>query len=95
MKLFYFIVRWARSGIRGGVFLLRFLYGFELPRGSIIGENVVFNHRGLGTTVSSNSTIGDNTRLEHHVTLGVRNPGDKITISRQTGAGNCEIRRTG
>lgn len=40
----------------------------------------------MGTVISSNSAIRDNTRLEHHVTLGIRNPEDKITIGR-----NCYI----
>ena len=70
----------------GGVFLLRVMYGFELPRGAKIGENVEFNHRGMGTVISSNATIGNNTMLEHHVTFGVRHPGDRITIGS-----NCYI----
>ncbi len=85
MKLYYFIYKWSRYGF-GGVFLLRFIYGFECPRKAIIGENVEFNHRGMGTVVSSNSMIGDNTRVEHHVTLGIRHSGDRIIIGK-----NCYI----
>lgn len=40
----------------------------------------------MGTVISSNSVIGDNTYVEHHVTLGIRNKGDHITIGS-----NCYI----
>ena len=61
------------SKISGGVLLLRVLYSFELPRGAKIGKNVEFVHRGLGTVISSLCEIGDNCRIQHHVTIGVRN----------------------
>lgn len=76
----------GKNKYSGGVFLLRFMYGFELPRGARIGENVKFNHRGMGTVISSNSVIGNNTLLEHHVTLGIRHSGDRINIGS-----NCYI----
>lgn len=85
MKLFYFIYNWSRK-FKGGVFLLRVLYGFECPRKAKIGENVTFEHRGLGTVVSSNAIIEDNVTIQHHVTLGIKNADDRIIIHE-----NCFI----
>lgn len=85
MKLFYFIYNWSRK-FKGGVFLLRVLYGFECPRKAKIGRNVNFEHRGMGTVVSSNAIIGDNVTIQHHVTLGIKNDDDRIIIGE-----NCFI----
>ena len=85
MRLFYFIYNWSRK-FKGGVFLLRVLYGFECPCKAKIGENVTFEHRGLGTVVSSNAIIEDNVTIQHHVTLGIKNADDRIIIHE-----NCFI----
>ena len=88
MRLFYFIFNWSRK-LKGGVFLLRVLYGFECPRKAKIGENVNFEHRGLGTVISSNAIIEDNVTIQHHVTLGIRHANDRIIIRE-----NCFIGAT-
>ena len=85
MRLFYFIYNWSRK-LKGGVFLLRVLYGFECPRKAKIGKNVNFEHRGLGTVVSSNAIIEDNVTIQHHVTLGIKDADDRIIIGE-----NCFI----
>lgn len=70
-RVFNFVLRWARK-YPGGVFLLRFIYGFDLPKKAVIGKNIRFNHRGLGTVISANARIEDNIWIEHHVTLGMK-----------------------
>lgn len=58
--------------IHGGAFLLRIIYGCDIPKKAHIGKNVTFSHRGLGTVVSSMATIEDNVYIQHHVTIGTR-----------------------
>ena len=77
MILFNFIYGWARKKIPGGVFLLRILYGCEIPRMAQIGNNVTFIHRGLGTVISSFAIIEDNVRIQHHVTIGTLDNGER------------------
>ncbi len=60
-----------------GVFLLRILYGCEIPRMAQIGNNVTFIHRGLGTVISSFAIIEDNVRIQHHVTIGTLDNGER------------------
>ena len=60
------------SKISGGVLLLRVLYSFELPKTVKVGKNVIFEHRGLGTVINVNSEIGDNSIIQHHVTIGLK-----------------------
>ena len=62
------------------------MYGFKCPRKAKIGKNVNFEHRGLGTVVSSNAIIEDNVTIQHHVTLGISNANDRIIIRE-----NCFI----
>ncbi len=66
----------------GGGLLLRIIYSFECDKKAVIGENVKFLHRGLGTVISARAIIGDNTQIQHHVTLGVRHRDDRIFIGK-------------
>lgn len=69
MKLFK-LVYWLSRKFPGGTFLLRILYGCDIPRKATIGKNVEFAHRGLGTVINANSVIEDGVIIQHHVTLG-------------------------
>ena len=64
----------------GGGLLLRIIYSFECDKKAVIGKNVKFLHRGLGTVISARAIIGNNTQIQHHVTLGVRHCDDRIRI---------------
>ena len=48
MGLFEAVYNMSRK-YRGGSFLLRLLFGCDIPREAAIGNNVNFAHRGLGT----------------------------------------------
>lgn len=71
MKLFRFIF-WLSRHIWGGVFLLRILYGCDIPRKAKLGKNLKLSHRGLGTVISSLAVVGDNVTIQHHVTIGTK-----------------------
>ena len=71
--MFNLIYRWARSSILGGgVFLLRILYSFDLPREVQLGKNIKFYHKGLGTVISPFAILGDEVKIQHHVTIGIK-----------------------
>lgn len=53
--------------------ILYILFRCVIPRKACIGDNVTFNHAGLGTVVHPKTRIGDNVWIEHHVTLGQKN----------------------
>ena len=40
--------------------LLQFVYKCEIPRAAQIGNDVTFNHKGLGVVIHPNSQIEDN-----------------------------------
>jgi len=46
------------------------IYSCDIPRKARIGENAHFVHNGLGVVVNANAIIGDNVRIQHHVTIG-------------------------
>ncbi len=50
--------------------VLRFFYGCDIPRKADIGNRVTFAHKGIGTVVHVNATIGDDCFIQHHVTIG-------------------------
>jgi len=56
--------------------ILKFIYKCEIPVNTNIGENVTFNHNGLGVVIHPNSIIKDNVYIEHHVCLGQRTGDD-------------------
>lgn len=79
MKLFEIIFSICRK-VPGGGMILRIIYSFECDKGAIIGKNVKFLHRGLGTVISARAIIGNNVQIQHHVTVGTRHSGDRIII---------------
>ena len=81
MKLFEIIFAICRK-IPGGGLLLRIIYSFECDKKAVIGKNVKFLHRGLGTVISARAVIGDDTQIQHHVTIGTRHQGDTIIIGK-------------
>lgn len=68
MGLFEAVYNMSRK-YRGGSFLLRLLFGCDIPREAAIGNNVNFAHRGLGTVVNAGVVIEDGVSIQHHVTL--------------------------
>lgn len=46
------------------------LYGVEVPPNVKIGKNFNLAHRGFGTVIHPESTIGDRVTIYHQVTLG-------------------------
>lgn len=70
IKLFNLIF-WLSRKIRG-IFLLRVMYGCDIPRKAMIGKHVTFSHRGLGTVVSSMAVSDDNVYIQHNVTIGTK-----------------------
>jgi serine O-acetyltransferase len=51
-------------------FLLKFLYGSFIPFEAKLGKNIKFIHSFHGIFISQYSTIGDNCKILHHVTIG-------------------------
>ncbi len=51
--------------------ILRLLYGCDIPRRAKIGDRVTFAHKGIGTVVHVNASIGDDCFIQHHATIGV------------------------
>lgn len=75
----------CQENTRGGCFILRVLYGCDIPKNTKIGKNVFFGHRGLGTVINEGSVIGNNVSIQHHVTLARGKNGcpvihDNVTI---------------
>ncbi|WP_294560810.1 serine acetyltransferase [uncultured Traorella sp.] len=64
------IYRFSRKN-RGGVFLLRVIFGCDIPKEAKISDTVEFQHRALGVVVHRDSVIGENCFIQHHVTIGV------------------------
>lgn len=96
MGLFEKIYNISRK-CRGGSFLLRILYGCDIPQNTKIGKNVNFGHRGLGTVINEGAVIGNNVSIQHHVTLARGKEGcpvihDNVTIGAYAFImGNVEI----
>lgn len=57
--------------MQGGVFLLRLIYGCDIPREAKIASSVEFHHHALGVVIHPNVEIGNGTIIQHHVTLGI------------------------
>src|SRR5699024_987405 len=52
--------------------LSRLLYSCEIAYTADIHESVVFPHKGLGVVIGHNVTIGKNSKILQHVTVGGR-----------------------
>ena len=52
--------------------ILRLLFGCDIPTKALIGKNVAFLHAGFGTVVHQCAIIGDDCKIQHHVTIGVK-----------------------
>jgi serine O-acetyltransferase len=50
-------------------------YGIELPYGTRVGRRLAIDHHG-GIVVSGAAVIGDDCRLRHTTTIGIRSPED-------------------
>lgn len=57
-------------------FLVKVLWGIDLPRGCSIGPGLYIGHFG-GITISSKAVIGGNCNLSQDVTIGVSGVGEK------------------
>lgn len=77
----YYIYRTANTLYRWKIPILPFLiqqflrFGFccFIPYKTQIGrENVHFGHNGLGTVLDHRCVIGNNVRIDQHVTIGIR-----------------------
>ena len=55
----------------GGVFLLRVLYGCDIPKQAKIANSVEFQHRALGVVIHPDVQIDEGCFIQHHVTIGV------------------------
>lgn len=64
------------------------LYGMEVPAAVEVGSNLRIMHRGFGTVIHPNTTIGDNVTIYHGVTIG---RGDPWVSSSQTQMGRVYI----
>ncbi len=71
--------------------ICRVLYAIDLPYTAEIGENVVFQHNGLGSVIHSRAVIGAGTEIYQNVTIGGRNGRGHPEIGKNVfiGAGAC------
>lgn len=69
----------------------RVLYSIDLPYTCVLGENVVFQHNGLGCVIHSKAEIGEDTVIYQNVTIGGRNGRGHPVIGCNCfiGAGAC------
>lgn len=61
------------------------LYGVEVPAEVEVGKNLRMLHRGFGTVIHPRTTIGDDVRIYHGVTIGRGDPwvpGDEARMDR-------------
>ena len=68
--LFATLYNFSRKN-RGGVLLLRILFGCDIPKEAKIASTVQFPHRALGVVIHPDVIIGENCFIQHHVTIGV------------------------
>lgn len=61
--------------------LNRLIFSCDIPCSVKIGKNLHLPHFGLGVVVHPRTIIGDNVKIYHQVTIGVRKPGVSSTIS--------------
>jgi len=71
MDIFGTIYKLSRKRVRGGAFLLRFLFACDISPDAKIDDTVIFAHKALGTVVHADAVIGKNCFIQHHVTIGV------------------------
>lgn len=46
------------------------IFHCDIPPATVVGNDVVFTHHGLGVVINGLSTIGDHTRISPNVTIG-------------------------
>lgn len=71
--------------------LNRILFSCDIPCTVVIGKNLCLPHFGLGVVIHPKTVIGDNVKIYHNVTIGVRVPG----VSCNVVIGNNVILGTG
>ncbi len=102
-KYIRFIHLYCSLFSRGGIcrpiaktlyWLNRLIFSCDIPCSVKIGKNLHLPHLGLGVVIHPRTIIGNNVKIYHQVTIGVRNPGysSKISIGDDVtlGAG-CKI----
>jgi len=52
--------------------MLRFVFCCFIPYSTRIGKNVHFGHLGMGIVIHKDAVIGNNVRIDQHVTIGGR-----------------------
>lgn len=60
--------------------ILRTLYACDIPGAAKVADSVVFAHSGLGTVINAGVSIGENTIVHHHVTIGKIRPNGGVPI---------------
>lgn len=73
--------------------LIRMIFSAEIPYTCNLGKNVQLKHGGLGVVIHDNATIGANTIIYQHVTIGGRENRGHPTIGKNVyiGAGACVL----
>lgn len=89
-KYVQFILLYCKLFSLGGVakpiaktlyWLNRLVFSCDIPCSVKIGKNLHLPHFGLGVVIHPRTIIGNNVKIYHQVTIGVRRPGSSSVVS--------------